>query len=206
MTSGRPLGDARTAAAARAGRELAAAVSAGLLAGAVVTLAVGRAWASARVRLPGLPTSTVSVTGSDVVPVVSALGVVIVAGAVATVAVRGLGRRLCGLVVAGAGIVVVVAVVGAEPAVLAQLEDRLVGAAGASPRGAAEVAVSLWRWLCCGGGALAAAFGLLVCWRGSAWPGLGARYAAPAAPGTDPDTDLWRALDRGDDPTRTPPE
>jgi len=204
VTPGGPPVDARTPwTAGRSGRELAAAVTAGLLAGAVVSLAAGRPWASARVRLPGLPTSVVSVSGSDVLPVVSALAAVIVAGAVATVAVRGLGRRLCGLAVAGAGVAVVVVVARAEPAVLAQLQDQMVGAAGGSPRRASEVELSLWRWLCCGGGTLAAAFGLVVWWRGWRWPGLGARYEAPAAHRPNPDTDVWTALDRGEDPTRT---
>ena len=49
--------------------------------------------------------------------------------------------------------------------------------------------------------------GLLVVWRGRRWPGFGARYAAGGpvkGEGRQDDraaSELWRALDRGEDPT-----
>jgi hypothetical protein len=177
----------------------------GLLGGAAVTIAAGRPWATLRVRVAGLPASHVSVTGTEVLPVVSALGALVLAGAVVTVATRGVARRVCGLVVACAGVVVVVAVANAEPALAALLQDRLVGAAG-RPDPEAGTAASAWRWLCAAGGVAAALFGLVVSWRESAWPGMGARYDAPSAPRRgvgEHDSDLWRALDRGEDPTRS---
>jgi hypothetical protein len=48
-------------------------------------------------------------------------------------------------------------------------------------------------------GALLALTGALVGARGARWPALGARYDAPAGPPSD--ADLWRAMDRGEDPT-----
>ena len=56
-----------------------------------------------------------------------------------------------------------------------------------------------------GGGALVAVAGAATLARGPAWPGMGARYDAPARPAParreDTPIDQWRALDRGEDPT-----
>ena len=63
-----------------------------------------------------------------------------------------------------------------------------------------------------GAGLLLLAVGVAAALRGPRWPGLGRRYERPAPPVPRPnrraagpdvdDTDLWRAQDRGDDPTR----
>ncbi|WP_181006800.1 Trp biosynthesis-associated membrane protein, partial [Streptomyces sp. SM9] len=59
--------------------------------------------------------------------------------------------------------------------------------------------------------ALLLAAGLLALWFGRRWPAMSGRYerdgsprARKAAPPVDPDRpeDLWKALDRGEDPTR----
>lgn len=50
--------------------------------------------------------------------------------------------------------------------------------------------------------------GALLVWRGPTWPAWSQRYerAAPGSPGTPAAPDLWKALDRGEDPTRDSPE
>jgi uncharacterized membrane protein (TIGR02234 family) len=77
---------------------------------------------------------------------------------------------------------------------------------------------SAWPWLAALGGVLVVAAGVLTVLRGAAWPGMSARYDAPAgkrsaagprraaaaasAPAGQPTpADLWKALDRGEDPT-----
>ena len=179
-------------------REYALAVALGLLAGALVTAGSSRAWATATARAPGLPSSPLSVEGTDVAPVIAALGPVILAGAVAVVATRGLARRICGALVGLAGATVAVQVLTAGAALETALREELVsGTAG-------SIAASPWRWVCLLGAVLAAVFGALVIWRADRWPAMGSRYEAPAtrAGSVDEQADLWRALDRGEDPTR----
>jgi hypothetical protein len=69
--------------------------------------------------------------------------------------------------------------------------------------GEVAVHVSAWWILSLAGGVLLAAAGLLTIARGRRWPGMSARYDRPgAAPPTGDDpASLWKALDRGDDPT-----
>lgn len=58
-------------------------------------------------------------------------------------------------------------------------------------------------------GALGVA-GVLLAWRGAAWPPLSGRYergaSAPRAESASDPRDLWKALDRGEDPTSESPE
>ncbi|WP_188284321.1 Trp biosynthesis-associated membrane protein, partial [Streptomyces sp. CBMA29] len=75
-----------------------------------------------------------------------------------------------------------------------------------------------WPLVAVAGGALLLLAGLLALRYGHAWPAMSSRYDRPgsrpslrgraaAAPAPiDPDRaeDLWKALDRGEDPTQTP--
>lgn len=179
-------------------REYALSVVLGVLSGALVMASSGRSWAAATARTAGLPSAQVDVTGSDVVPLVAALGPVILAGAVAVVATRGLARRICGVLVALAGAAAAVQTLAAGPAAAAALRDQLVGGVAAS------AVPTPWRWICLLGAVLAVVFGAWVAWRAERWPAMGSRYEAPSAraESADEHTDLWRALDRGEDPTR----
>jgi hypothetical protein len=69
--------------------------------------------------------------------------------------------------------------------------------------GELAVHVSAWWVLSLVGGVLLAASGLLTAVRGRRWPGMSSRYErpGPARPATDDPASLWKALDRGDDPT-----
>ena len=179
-------------------REYALAVAFGLLAGALVAASSSRAWVTATARAPGLPSSPVSVEGTDAAPLIAALGPVILAGTVAVVATQGLARRICGALVGLAGATVAVQVLTAGAALEAALHDELVGGTTGS------MAASPWRWVCLLGAVLAAVFGALAIWRAERWPAMGSRYEASAtrAESGDEQADLWRALDRGEDPTR----
>jgi uncharacterized membrane protein (TIGR02234 family) len=172
-----------------------------LAAGAVALFAVTRAWASATVQTPGLPTDQVSVSGTDAAPILAGLAVVIVAGGLAVVAAGGWFRQLIGLLVA--------AVAG-----FAALRALTLNASGA-PLGRAlrespayignvrpDVVVGPWPWLAAVAFALAFALGVVVTVRGRQWARMSARYERDSQPadGTD-EADLWRAQDRGQDPT-----
>jgi hypothetical protein len=64
-----------------------------------------------------------------------------------------------------------------------------------------------WWVLALIGGVMGVAGGAAVVLAGSRWPGLGARYDAPARPrpAPDPEAAAWDALDHGDDPTAGEP-
>lgn len=178
-------------------RELQLAVGLCLLGSALVLLAVSRSWVTVEDGA-GLTISSVrgSVDGGEVAGGAQALGYVGLAGVVALAATRRLGRVLVGVLVAAAGVGVVVDV---AQALSDGLGSRGVGAgqvvAGTSPG---------WAWTAVVGGLLLVLSGLLVAVRGRRWAALSSAYEAPAGrPDAPPVTDkgVWDALDRGDDPT-----
>src|ERR1022692_2006699 len=82
------------------------------VAGAGLVLLAGRqGWAHVRTAAPRpLPGSDIPVTGQDLVPAAAALAVAALASLAAVLATRGLARRLVGLVLAGFGAGLAVAV------------------------------------------------------------------------------------------------
>jgi hypothetical protein len=146
-------------------------------------LAAGRTWAHVTVVRPApLPALHQAKTGTALLPWLSALGLVALAGAGALLATRGLVR-------AAVGVLLLLSGLGLAAGALSRLP------AGASPGWPLVTAV--------GGLAVAAAGGLTVA-RGRTWPGMAARYERPArrAGGGGGESQLWDALDRGEDPTR----
>lgn len=148
-----------------------------------------------------------ALTGTDLAPVAVTCALVAVAGAVAVVATRGLGRRLVGvllvavaLVLVGGPLQVLADPAGAARRPLAVLADG----AAVAPRSASVA----WWWC-----ALAAVGGLAVLTgaaltvaRSAGWPVMSARYDAQAGPRRTPRAaaDDWARLDRGEDPTVDP--
>ncbi|WP_448619780.1 Trp biosynthesis-associated membrane protein [Geodermatophilus sp. URMC 65] len=194
-------------------REMAAAVVGLAAAGGLALSTGGQTWLTATVARPEpLPPVTERLTGSELAPLVPAGGLLLLAAAVALVAVRGAARVLVGLLAAVAG-----GVLG-----WSGLRTLATGGDGAAagvlgsgtPGSTVTTAVSAaWLVLALVAGLLAAAAGLLTVLRGRTWPGMGRRYEraaatattapAPARRRTDEDRalDVWRALDRGEDPT-----
>src|ERR1022692_4132412 len=83
----------------------------GLAGAGLVFLAVRQGWAHVRTAAPRpLPGSDVPVTGQDLVPAAGALAVAALASLAAVLATRGLARRLVGLLLAGFGAGIAVAV------------------------------------------------------------------------------------------------
>lgn len=186
--------------------------------GAVV-LAAGQGWVNTAVSgVPGL--STVSATGRDAAPGVTAIALVAAAGAAALTMTGKVARVVVSVLLAVAGVAVLALVwsVVADPG--AALHPALVRATGQSGTAAAGGArVSGWPWLAAVGGALVLFGGVLAAARGDAWTGSGRSSGAqPAGPGTgegsgagtgagtgdserDRRLDAWDALSRGEDPT-----
>ena len=199
-------------------RSLALMLACSVLGAAVALLAAGRTWARGDVSFQRAVLH-VTATGSQTTGVPSALALVGLASAVAVFAVRGFGRRLLGalLALAGAGVVEVCVTAATGTAAL---DRRAAAAVGLSTAAANHVTHSVWPWAGVVGGLLLVAAGLLVITRGRDWPGMSSRYDAPVrrrvvGPGTaatagpgrsrpqaeQTPADVWKALDRGEDPT-----
>ena len=171
-------------------------VGLGLASAALSAVASAKAWfrlASDSQAIAGVPPSEKTID----MPLALALSLVVLAGWGAVLVSRGIWRRVLVAIaiVAAAG---VLACVATAPFVLPDdLRDGL-GQSGAG------LGVRPTGWFVTA--AVAAVVGvavLAVAWRRAPqWPAMSSRYDAPAARSTgDDDTDLWKALDRGDDPT-----
>jgi uncharacterized membrane protein (TIGR02234 family) len=198
-------------------RELTTAVLGAAVAGALALVSGGQAWAEVTAeRQAPLPPVVAVLSGADAAPLVPAMGLVLLAAAVALLAVRSLGRVVVGLLMAVAGGVLAWSGVRA-------LTGTLDAAVAGIPAGGTTTDVTaVWPVLAAVAGVLGAATGLLVVLRGRSWPGMGRRYergtgapaadtpagdtpaaATPARTETDEDRaqSAWKALDRGEDPT-----
>ncbi|MER5702922.1 Trp biosynthesis-associated membrane protein [Micromonospora sp. NPDC002296] len=159
-------------------------------------------WASTRtwsveltVRPTPLPPVREARTGAGLLPWLSALAVVGLAGGGAVLATRGVLRRLIGVLLLALGVAVAA---GGGYGLVAAFDGEV---------------SRQWPALCLAGGLLAGAGGALTALRGAGWPAMGARYDRPArrvavdpGPAAGPvtgrrTTEAWDALDRGEDPT-----
>lgn len=173
-----------------------------VLSAVLVLTAVGRTWAEGRAG-----TLDVAVTGGRISELPGGLALVGLAAAVAVFAVRGAGRLAVGVLTLLAGIGAAAAsVAGAGDT--AALDAEAAGKLALSGSAATGVSHTAWPWVALVGGVLLALAGLLTLRYGRRWPAMGSRYEAPTgkAPARTPAKaetpgDLWKALDRGEDPT-----
>lgn len=191
------------------GRSLAVAVLAGLASGGLAFVAARRPWATVEVAAEGMPRVVVETLGTSVVPWVGALALVVVTGSLAMLPTGGRARQaVAGLVtLAAVGVVLGCAFAGAA------LSDQVAEAVSANAVGAGRssaVDPSPFRWVAASAGLVGVGVGAWAFTRSATWPVMGSRYQSPvaasgrrrAADDDEPvETDLWRAMDRGDDPT-----
>lgn len=204
----------------RAGRSLGAALLLGAAGSAVVLIASGQTWAEGSAVVAGGSVS-LDAGGRDVTGVPAALAVVGLAALVAVFAVRTAGRMLVSalLALSGAG-ATVAALIGASDS--AALDDKAARTTGDTAATIGALTHTAWPYVTAAGGLLILLAGLLALRYGAHWPTMSGRYerdgtprAARAhkpatrptkatAPAVDPDRpeDIWKALDRGEDPTR----
>ena len=180
----------------------------GLAGSALATVAATQPWAEATTRSPGL--RTVTADGTDVAPGVLPLALVALAAWGTVLVLRRRGRR----VVAVIGLLAAV-VAGASALLLAptsaDVAARLLG--GATEASAVSTDPSVWPFVAALGSALATAAFVVAFLAAPRWPEMSARYDAPGASQEEPgegrepeamsDTELWKALDEGHDPTLT---
>ncbi|MEV6668616.1 TIGR02234 family membrane protein [Streptomyces sp. NPDC051162] len=203
--------------ASRAGGARRRSVAVALLLGAagatLVLLAGGRTWAEGTAAAD-IAQSAVSkqVSGQDVNGLPGALAVVGLATLVAVFAVRGVWRTVVAAVLAlcGAGIVAGAAT-GARDT--SALEEKAAKAQGLTSTAVDHISRTPWPWVALVGGILLFLAGLLALRYGQHWPAMSGRYERdgtprPRRPRTAPDPErpeeLWKALDRGEDPTGEP--
>ncbi|MER7112123.1 TIGR02234 family membrane protein [Streptomyces sp. NPDC000229] len=200
-----------TAAASGGRRSLAAALLLGAAGAAVVLLASGQTWAEGTVAVGG-GSVPLDATGGDITGVPTALAIVGLAALVAVLAVRRAGRFLVSLLLtlSGAG-AAVAAYLGASDS--AALDEKAASTTGDAAARVAALTHTAWPYVTAAGALLILLAGLLALRHGRTWPAMSGRYerdggprarksTGTAAPG-DPDRpeDLWKALDRGEDPT-----
>ena len=172
-------------------------------AGGLAFFAASRTWVEATVTAKGLPSDTVAVSGAEAQPLVSALALVVVTGALAVLAASRRARRVVGalVVVVGLGAAILVATSGSA------LDEALGDAVRVSTAFTGSNApdgryVIVWPVLAGASFALAAVLGLLVVLNAGTWPTMGSRYESPAGrQEARTEDDLWSALDEGRDPT-----
>ncbi|MEU5217886.1 TIGR02234 family membrane protein [Streptomyces sp. NPDC020807] len=193
-------------------RSLAAALLLGALGATVVLLSAGQIWAEGTAAVGG-GSIPVEADGGTVTGVPTALAIVGLAALFAVFAVRRTGRTLVAalLALSGAG-AALAAVLGASDA--AALDAEAARISGDSAATVAGLTHTAWPYVTAAGAVLILLAGLLALRFGTTWPAMGGRYERSGAPraarkatagaAADPDRpeDLWKALDRGEDPTR----
>jgi uncharacterized membrane protein (TIGR02234 family) len=175
-----------------------------LAAGGVAFFAASRPWIEATVRAKGLPSDHVSVSGTDALPLVPALALVVVTGALAVLAASGRVRWVVGvmLVLVGIGAALLVATGGSalDDALRDAVRTSSAFTGGNAPDGSRVV---VWPVVAGLAFVLAAGLGVLVVRLAGTWPTMGSRYESPTGSVDRPRTEaeLWAALDEGRDPT-----
>lgn len=201
--------DAAEAPESKSGRRsVAVALLLGALGATVVLLASGRVWArgSAAVGGGSLP---LTADGRAVTGLPAALAIVGLAALVAVFAVRGRGRLLVSALLALSGLGGALSAVAAADDHKA-LDERAVTATADTAARVGELTHTAWPYVTAAGCVLILLAGLLALRFGRSWPAMGGRYERDGSPrrrtpaAVDPDRpeDLWKALDRGEDPTR----
>ncbi|GGV69319.1 TIGR02234 family membrane protein [Streptomyces massasporeus] len=194
---------------ARAGRlSLAVALLSGALGAAVALLATRQQWSQGTATVAG-GAFPLTAKGSDVTGVPAALAIVGLAALVAVFAVRRAGRFVVAALLALSGVgIVAAALLGASDS--SALDEQAAQASGDASASVDALSHTAWPYVAVVGGVLILVAGLLALRYGRLWPAMSGRYERGAtpqprrkAPAVDPDRpeDLWKALDRGEDPT-----
>ena len=174
-------------------------------------LAAGKTWTRGTAGGAG-QTLSVHAAGSQTTALPGALALVGLASLVAVFAVRRFGRHTVAALLALSG-------AGAAVTALARRGDHgALDAAAATATGlthatASHASVTAWPLVTVAGGVLMLVAGLLALRHGPRWPAMSSRYdrgdgrartRTPAPVDPDRAEDLWKALDRGEDPTEGP--
>lgn len=183
------------------------------LAGATLgLLSTARPWVRAIVEDPVVGRATITASGRQAAPVVPAVALVALAGGVALLLARTLGRRVTGVLLVLAGAAGVAATLTLLRTPLSGVSDQVARAVGVSGSTPASTHVTAWPWVAVAGGVLVVVAGVLAVTMARVWAAPRDRYDVPAeveqrrgADGDGAPDDpgaTWDALSRGEDPTR----
>jgi uncharacterized membrane protein (TIGR02234 family) len=195
-----------------AGRERLAVLLLGVVGAGLALLTAGRTWLDVVVSDPLVGNGRLFPDGRAVASVVPAAALVGLAGVVAAVTLRRVGRYVAGflLVVAGATIG------AASVSVLLHPRNAAAETAGAATGRTGDVhavagaTATAWPWIAVAAAVPLVLAGAVTLVRGRGWSGLSGRYDAPvataagaagAAPDVGIDPEAWDAVSRGEDPT-----
>ncbi|WP_171169335.1 TIGR02234 family membrane protein [Streptomyces sp. I05A-00742] len=204
----RPRTESAPAPGRSARRSVAAALFLTAAGAALVLLAGGRTWVEGTAA-GAQDAALEQARGQDITGLPGALAIVGLAALVAVFAVRRAGRLLVAALLAlcGAG-VVVGSITGSSDT--GALEDKAARTTGLSSATVEHVTHTPWPWVALAGGVLLLLAGLLALRYGRDWPAMSGRYERdgtprPRRPRRAPDPErpeeIWKALDRGEDPT-----
>ncbi len=192
-------------------RSLAVALMCGALGAAVALLSTRQSWSEGTASVAG-GDFPLTAKGSDVTGVPASLAIVGLAALVAVFAVRRAGRFLVSalLALSGAG-TVAAALLGASDS--SALDEQAAQAAGDTSATVHALTHTAWPYVAAAGGALILLAGLLALRYGRLWPAMSGRYERDGTPrprkakpvDLDRPEDIWKALDRGEDPTGADP-
>ncbi|MEV7561037.1 TIGR02234 family membrane protein [Streptomyces sp. NPDC048331] len=191
-------------------RSVAVALLLGALGATVVLLASGRTWARGTAAI-GSDSLQLAADGRAVTGLPAALAIVGLAALVAVFAVRGRSRLLVSGLLALSGLgAALAAVLGSDGRQV--LDAKAARTTADSAAHVAGLTQTTWPYVTAAGAVLILAAGLLALRFGRTWPAMGGRYERDGSPrartvaAVDPDRpeDLWKALDRGEDPTEDP--
>ncbi|MEV6794671.1 TIGR02234 family membrane protein [Streptomyces sp. NPDC051320] len=207
-----PRSEAGPDAASTGGRRsLATALVLGAIGAAVVLLSSGQTWAEGRAAIGAGGSLPLSADGGDVTGVPTALAIVGLAALVAVFAVRSAGRLLVSAILAlcGAG-AAASAFIGAGDS--SALDEKAARVAGNTAATIDSLSHTAWPYVTAVGSLLILMAGLLALRYGKQWPAMSGRYerdgtprprrAPRRAPDPERPEEIWKALDRGEDPTR----
>jgi uncharacterized membrane protein (TIGR02234 family) len=215
---------------ATTGRERIAVLGLGVLGAALALLAASQHWLSVAVHDPLVGTGKLHPSGRDVAALVPAAALVGLAGSVAAVTLRSIGRHVAGLLLVAAGGAVGAAAVAVLHDPRAAAVDVVRQATSRTGDVSASASATAWPWLAVVAAIPLALAGAVTIVRGRRWSGLSSRYDAPTDPSipspqsnssdpaepadpvapvapvarsaVEPEVDVWDAVSRGEDPTR----
>lgn len=160
----------------------------------IVLLSSSPAWIGVTLRVSG---AQVRLTGGTTAAAAVPLALVAAAGLIAMALVRSGIRRVLAVLVAAAGVGILIVVVRAiaDPARVARASSKVRSAGEA-----ASVHLTAAPYICLLGAVLIIVGGVVAAIFGGRWPGPTRRYERAAAKASRP-VDAWDALERGEDPT-----
>lgn len=192
-------------------RSLSAALLLAVVGASIVLVAVGKVWMNGKADIGDGAFRPVSATGQQVSGLPGSLALVGMAAFVVVFAVRGASRVTVSALAAlcGAGTVTVALRSLDDPNGLDAAASTTTALAHTTVSG---ITVTAWPLISATGGALLLVAGIIALACGRAWPAMSSRYDREGAepgmrtqrkPAVDPDRpeDIWKALDRGEDPT-----